>query len=310
MSTAARRVPLAARIALASALAAVAPAAVAGGHTEADEAAVRAAAAAFAKLEKADVDMLSSALDELAADPALVRPFVARDREKLLAAARPIFERLKAEDQITHFYFLDPEPARTCFLRVHKPEQFGDVVNRDTLLAAIATRKIGYGKDLGKTAFALRVVKPMRSGGRIVGYMELGEEIDHFFERMKHQTGDDFGLLVDKEHVDRAELARVRNDDRWDERADVVLINSTIWNEKHIHLGMPLAKLPANGVVLDEWREDQQTYVGGAFPVKNAAGHVVGALFVRHRVGDPPAAPAAREAAAGAPAKAPAAASK
>jgi hypothetical protein len=280
----------------------------AAGHTTADDDAVRGAASAFAKLEKADVDMLSKALDKLVADPALITPFLARDREKLLAVAKPIFDKLKAENQITHFYFLDTEPARTCFLRVHKPEQFGDRVDRDTLLAAIATQKIGYGKELGKTAFALRVVKPVRSGGKVVGYMELGEEIDHFFERMKRQTDDDYGLLVDNQHVDRAELARVRNDDRWDERPDVVLINSTMWDEKRIDLGMPLAKLPAGGIVLDEWRDDPHTYVGGAFPVKNAVGHVVGALFVRHRVADGPAAPAANKAAAGAPAKAPAAA--
>ncbi len=233
--------------------------------------------------------MLSKALDRLVADPALVGPFRAHDREKLLAAARPIFDRLKADDQITHFYFLDPPPAKTCFLRVHKPEQSGDVVNRETFAQAIATRKVGYGKELGKTAFALRVVKPIASGGTIVGYMELGEEIDHFFERMKEQTGDDFGLLVDKEHVDRQELARIRHDDRWDERPEVVLINSTMWDERHIAVPVPLAKLPAKGAMVPEWQEDGRTYAGGAFPVKDAAGHVVGALFVRHQVaGAPP----------------------
>lgn len=284
----ARSAPLAARLALAGALAAAAWPAGAAGPAKAHEEAVRRAAAAFEKLERDDVDLLSKAIDGLAADPAIVAPFVARDREKLLAAARPAFERLGAEKQITHLYFLDPEPARTCFLRVHKPEQFGDVVGRETFSQAIANAKIGHGKELGKTAFALRVVKPLRAGGKLVGYVELGEEIDHFFERMKQATGDDFGLLVDKRHVDRQELARVRNDDRWDERPDVVLINSTMWDEKRIDLGMPLAKLPAKGVVLAEWQDEGRSYVGGAFPVKNAAGHVVGALFVRHQTGGPP----------------------
>jgi hypothetical protein len=123
--------------------------------------------------------------------------------------------------------------------------------------------------------------------------MELGEEIDHFFERMKQQTGDDFGLLADKQHVDRKELARVRNDDRWDERPDVVLINSTMWDEKRIQLGVPLQKLPAQGVFVGEWEDEGKRYVGGAFPVKNAADHVAGALFVRHPIGGPAPAPAA-----------------
>jgi hypothetical protein len=282
-STPGRIVPILVRVALAAAIAAALPAAAAA-PTKAHEGVLRRAAAALAKLEQADVDLLSKALDELTADPALVGPFLARDREKLLAAAKPIFEKLRAEDQITHFYFLEPPPARTCFLRVHAPATFGDVVDRDTFAQAIATKRIGHGKELGKTAFALRVVKPIRSGGEIVGYMELGEEIDHFFDRMRQLAGDDFGLLVDKEHVDRDALARVRNDDRWDERPDVVLINSTMWDEKHIDLGMPLAKLPASGAALKEWQDEGRSYVGGAFPVKNAAGHVVGALFVRHQL--------------------------
>ncbi len=295
MATPARPAPLVATLALATALAA--PAGAARGATQAQQDAVRAAAAAFEKLERADVEMLSRSLDALVGDPALVGPFLARDREELLRAARPVFERLKAENQITHFYFLDPEPGRTCFLRVHKPEQFGDRVGRDTLTAAIATKTIGAGKELGKTAFALRVVKPIRSGGKIVGYMELGEEIDHFVDRMKQQTGDDFGLFVDKQHVDRAELARVRNDDRWDEHADVVLINSTMWDEKHVDLGMPLGKLPEKGAILGDLEEEKgRRYAAGAFPVRNASGHVVGALFVRHQIGGAP--PAAEKAAA------------
>ena len=283
----ARIVSRVARLVVAAAAVAGALSAAAAKPTPADEEAVRRGAAAFEQLEQADVEMLSRALDRLVADPALLGPYLARDREKLFAAAKPIFDRLKAANQITHFYFLDPAPARTCFLRVHKPEQFGDVVGRDTLTAAIATSTIGYGKELGKTAFALRVVKPMTSGGKIVGYMELGEEIDHFFDRMKAQTGDDYALLVDKAHVDRKELARVRNDDRWDERPDVVLINSTMWNEKQIQVPVPLSKLPAAGAFVPEWQDEGRRYAGGAFPVKNAASHVVGALFVRHQVAGP-----------------------
>jgi hypothetical protein len=243
---------------------------------------VRRAAGTFTALEKADVDKLSKALEHLVQDKAILAPFLKRDRKKLLAVAKPSFEMMKTEDQITHWYFIEADG--TCFLRVHRPEQFGDVITRDTFTQAVRTGDVGFGMELGKTAFALRVVRPIQADGKVLGYMELGEEIDHFFDRMKKETGDDFGLLVDKQHVDRKELARVRNDDRWDERPDVVLINSTMWDEKRIQLGMPLAKLPAAGVFVAEWRDDPRRYVGGAYPVKNAAGHVVGALFVRHRI--------------------------
>jgi hypothetical protein len=246
-------------------------------------AAVRRAGATYAELEQKEIERLTKELDRLLRDEKLLAPFVAHDRDKLLAVAGPAFAKLKAEG-VTHWYFLDKEPARTCFLRVHAPSLHDDRVDRSTLSQAISTHQIGYGKELGKTAFALRVVKPIMRGGALVGYMELGEEIDHFFDRMKAQSGDDFGLLVDKALVDRKELARVRKEDRWDERPDVVLIESTMWDEEHIDLGAPLQSLSDDGALVHEWQEGSQSYAGGAFPVRDAQKRLVGAVFVRHRI--------------------------
>jgi hypothetical protein len=246
--------------------------------------AVRRAAAAYAELERVDVAMLSRELDALIADPAIVEPFKARSRERLLAVARPRFEALKVKHNITHWYFHEREPARTCFLRVHAPATHGDVVARDTLTQAIATQKLGAGKELGKTAFALRVVKPIRSGGVLLGYMELGEEIDHFLHRMKAATGDDYALFLDKVRVDRRELARVRGADHWDERRDVVLVESTLADERSVDIGVPLKLISDDGNALGQTRDGGRTYAFGAFPVRDAANRIVGALFVRHGV--------------------------
>lgn len=240
------------------------------------------AAAAYAKLEQAEIERLSGLLDGLIADPVYVQLYKARNREELLARAQPKFERLKAAHGVTHWYFLDPEPARTCFLRVHTPTLFGDVVGRETLSQAIATKQVGSGKELGKTAFALRVVKPIRADGAIIGYMELGEEIGHFLVKMKEQTGDDYGVLVDKQRVDRAELARVRKEDRWDERADVVLIDSTMWNERLLDLPVRFDQIPEGGIRTGDWTEGKVKFLGGAFPIRDAARRTVGVLYVRH----------------------------
>jgi hypothetical protein len=246
--------------------------------------AVRRAAAAYAELEQIDVGILSRELDQLIADPAIIEPFRARDRERLLGVARPRFELLKSRHNITHWYFHDREPARTCFLRVHSPGTHGDVVQRETLSQAIRTQKIGAGKELGKTAFALRVVKPIRVGGEVVGYMELGEEIDHFLHRMKSATGDDYALFLEKSRIDRRELARIHGEDHWDDRRDVVLVESTVADERSVQIGVPLRLISDDGSALGQGREGGRAYAFGAFPVRDAARQIVGALFVRHRV--------------------------
>jgi hypothetical protein len=240
------------------------------------------AAATYAALERAEVEKLSRLLDGLVGDPAIVSTFQARNREKLLARTQKRFEKLKATQRVTHWYFLEPEPARTAFLRVHSPTLFGDTVGRETFSRAIATKEIGFGKELGKTAFALRVVKPVRVKGAVIGYMELGEEIGDFLLEMKRKTGDDFGLLIDKRRLDRAELAKVRGEDRWDERADVVLVDSTVWNERLLELPVAFDQIPDVGIRTGEWTEGTRKFLGGAFPVRDAASRVVGVLYVRH----------------------------
>src|SRR5512138_890934 len=82
---------------------------------------LQAAADAFSAQERSEVEKLTATLDVLLADEALREAFVARDRERLLARAAPIFSTMSQRDRITHWYFIEAEPVRTVFLRVHRP---------------------------------------------------------------------------------------------------------------------------------------------------------------------------------------------
>jgi HAMP domain-containing protein len=246
---------------------------------------VKRAAQGFAALERSDVDKLSATLDVLLTRGDLRKAFLARDRAALQAAAAPLFEVLHRRDGITHWYFHDAEPR--TFLRVHRPELFGDKVERATMRKAIETQAVGSGKELGRTAFALRVVKPYREGGKLVGYMELGEEIDHFLRRMKDQTGDDFGLLVKKAYLDERTwaLAAGGRPGGWDDRPDVVLVDATSYGEGIIDFRGNIDDVPERGLTLEERAKDGRARVRGVYPVTDAGGRRVGALFVSHDVG-------------------------
>jgi hypothetical protein len=246
------------------------------------EATIRNAAAAFAALESGEADRLAVGLRALGANGELARLFRAGDRAGLLRAAAPTFAQLRERHHITHWYFIRPD--RTVFLRVHAPELHGDLVDRPTLLRAADTADLASGKDLGKTAFALRAVLPWRVGGELLGYLELSQEIDDFLAAMKAQTGDDYALFIDKAHLDAAEWAahqaRMGLPNRWDEHPYMVLVNATVatgWP--------PLARashhLPPTGerIELPGQPEDR---VVGAFPTRDGSGHAVGSVFVAH----------------------------
>ena len=64
-------------------------------------------------------DKLSAALAVIVMDSALKQAMIAGDREVLLQHASVFFKTLREKNEVTHFYFHDPDRAN--FLRVHQP---------------------------------------------------------------------------------------------------------------------------------------------------------------------------------------------
>lgn len=233
-----------------------------------------------------DTRMLGATLHGLMRDPALLALFAARDRDGLQKQAQPLFDELKKEFGITHWYFIEPDG--TCFLRVHQPGQHGDVIKRATL--ALAREKgQGTGTELGKTAFALRVVHPYSDGeGKLLGYMETGEEIDHFLGLLKAQSGADIGLLVDKRFLDAKEWEGVRSGhglpNNWDESPDAVVVGATTAEPGLMRQRLDLEAMPATGRVLDLEERDDRTFLRAVFPMEDASKRRVGGVYIRKDV--------------------------
>ncbi|HEY3374490.1 MAG TPA: cache domain-containing protein [Candidatus Aquicultor sp.] len=164
----------------------------------------------FNNLEASNVNMMSATLPGLMENENYKKLFMAKDKDKPLAATRPVFEELKAKNRITNWNFINPEPQSTVFLRIHKPEQVGDVLTRTTFVEAVKKEDFAAGKDLGKASFALRAVHPYYYNNKLIGYMELGEAVDHFLGSMRTQTGNEYGMLIDKKFLDKNEWEKLR----------------------------------------------------------------------------------------------------
>lgn len=255
----------------------------ASGARSASEQALRSAASAYEDLERSDVAKLSAAMDGLLAHPGIREAWLARDRERLLALAVPIFQGLKADHGITHWYFLEPE-SRRCFARAHDPRKFDDVVEHLALERAMTRREMSAGKELGKASFALRVVRPWVIDGKVAGYLELGEEIDHFLGRMKSQSGDDVALLIAKKHLDAERWARARAGQRnnWGDWPEVVVVDSTTTDA--IVDAAAVAVHAGAARLLDEVERGGAVHGRGVFPVRDAGGRVVGGMVVRRDI--------------------------
>lgn len=251
------------------------------------EQAVAAAGASFAALERADEEKLDATLRVLGTDGVLVAAFAARDRARLQAVAAPILDVLRRDHGISHLTFLEPAPSRRVFLRVHRPDDFGDVVQRTTFSRAIDGWSVAAGKEFGRADFDLRVIRSWHGrDGALVGFVELAEDMDLFVARLKQQTGDDYGLMVEKAFIDRAAWTRARAGKResWDDRARVVVVNATVADDRELVFDGDLSSVPDAGLFLKEDEHGDRVFVHGIVPVKDAAGRRVGGLLVLHDV--------------------------
>jgi uncharacterized membrane protein len=246
---------------------------------------VERASRALEAQETSEIDRLSALLETLGGDESLTAALARRDRDALLAEARPIFEQLRDGHGVTHWYFFTPDPADGVLLRVHRPVLGGDVVRRPSLQRAVETGREASGRELGRTAYAVRVVRPWRAEGRIVGYVELATDIHTFLGRLKHVTGDDYGLLLDKRGLEPASWALVTgHPERWGDRPELVAVTSTDGREESFRGLDRVADIPTQPTVLERTTRGDRTLTRGLFPLRGPDGKTVGAVVVLHDI--------------------------
>ena len=121
------------------------------------------------------------------------------DRSALLAEAQPMLARMQQYFGISHWYFIAPD--RRVLLRVHEPSKSGDLIQRKTLAAAATTGQAASGLELGLMAtYTLRHVIPWEQDGKLIGYIELGMEIEWFARQIKRLTHLEVLTAVNKAH--------------------------------------------------------------------------------------------------------------
>lgn len=233
---------------------------------------------------------LAAVAEALACDPGLRRVLAAGDRQDLLRHAEPIFKGMKQDFSITHFYFYDA--ARRTLLRVHNPASFGDRIDRITARQAEASGRAAVGVELGKAGtYTLRAVVPVKEGGRLIGYIELGEEIlDSLLDLSNAFKDVDGYVLLYKTYLARNDweqfMRKLGRTPDWEHYPDMVLA-------AHTRPGVPKFL----DALLTEWKgairqtgttveSGAQTYNVASLPLQDAEGREVGRLMLLRNVTD------------------------
>jgi len=140
----------------------------------------------------------ATALSAMVANiPDVTEKFAARDRDRLAALMVPTFKVMKAEYGVRQFQFHTP-PA-TSFLRVHKPEKFGDDLSgfRKTVVETNAGKKVVWGLERGVAGLGVRGISPVFHNGEHIGSVEFGLSFGKpFMDAFKGQYGVDASLFI------------------------------------------------------------------------------------------------------------------
>ncbi len=145
---------------------------------------------------------LAAALQPIVADPRVRQALADADAPRLLADWQPVFKAMQQEHDLTHFYFFDNR--RICLLRVHKPDKHGDRIDRFTAQEAERAGRTAAGIELGPLGtLTLRVVKPVFNDGRLIGYVELGKEIEDVLSSLHDRAGSQIAMVIDKHYIEQ-----------------------------------------------------------------------------------------------------------
>ena len=172
---------------------------------------------------------LRTIIEVLEKDPALHTALKNGDRAGLLKRSAPLFADLRKIFGVTHLYFTRAD--RVNLLRVHQPERYGDVIERFTTREAERSGTLAQGVELGPLGtLTLRVVDPWyadKDKKHLIGYVELGMEVDHALEEVREFLGVQTFMLIRKQLLQRDDwesgmkvLGRVPD---WERFPDVVL---------------------------------------------------------------------------------------
>lgn len=151
-----------------------------------------------------DVQALQTIMLALEQDEKLSDALAQRNRELLLRRASPLFKDMRRSFHITHLYFTGTD--RVNILRVHTPLRYGDMIERVTMHQAHNSGLPAYGVELGPLGtLTLRFVAPWydKNTHKLIGYVELGMEIDHVIDKLRNIFGVQVVVLVNKEFLDR-----------------------------------------------------------------------------------------------------------
>ena len=229
---------------------------------------------------------LAAELNWIVANGQFEEALMERDVDQLQNKSGHLYERLASVHSITHFYFQGPDSVN--ILRVHNPDKSGDLINRFTTLETERTGNISSGIELGPLGtFTLRVVKPVYYNGTLIGYIELGKEIEDILSSVTRKSDSEMGVFIYKDKLNRSSwengMKMLGRDGNWSHYSTQVLIYSSMAFPPEIDQIIKSEKMTTGHIeqkTMKEVESDNKTWYMTFLPLTDVSGTEVGYMVV------------------------------
>lgn len=236
-----------------------------------------------------DAAMMDAALCVIIRDERIKAALKKKDRNALLQEVSELYAQLHAQHRITHFYFSDAE--KTNILRVHLPDRYGDKIDRITTQMAERSGKPSHGIELGPMGtFTLRTVHPWYESGRLLGYVELGEEIEHITQKLSGILGVDLFIFIEKRYLERASwessMQTLGRSFNWDQFPSFAMAYHTSPSVPSELVTMMTGEKRMSSTVGNVMESNGLTYRVASLPLKDAGNRQIGQMVITQDITD------------------------
>lgn len=178
-----------------------------------------------------DTDLMLGLIEQLEKDEKIITLFKSKKREELYKYLEDTYKSYEQRYDITHFYI--HKVNKQNFLRVHNIKTHSDFINRVTLNNASKTSQYSSGIEFGISHnLTLRVVMPWRVDGVLLGYIELGKEVDKFTPRLTEFVNADIIFTIKKSLISSENFDKWKSNDNRNRHYEIMdnfyVIDSTI----------------------------------------------------------------------------------
>ncbi len=147
-------------------------------------------------------DDVTKKSDFITSNKKVTQAFYEKDREALYKELIPYYNRQTTLNKYLKIMTFRLKDGST-FLRVHKPEMYGDKLNqkRKIIIDTNRLKVRHYGFEVGKLKMTYRVVTPIFHNGEHIGLIEIGIEPEYIVDKLTQTFDMEDALLVKKENL-------------------------------------------------------------------------------------------------------------